>query len=65
MDGMLIILGLGGLCPKLGIDDENLISYPEDLGWSVGGQLGFYGYQKNSFFNMLLIIQQALIIILL
>ncbi|HOG43688.1 MAG TPA: carbohydrate porin [bacterium] len=34
------------------VDDENLISYPEDLGWSVGGQLGFYGYQKNSFFNM-------------
>jgi hypothetical protein len=34
------------------VDDDNSIVYPEDLGWSVGGQLGLYGYQKNSFFNM-------------
>ncbi|MGI6393852.1 MAG: carbohydrate porin [bacterium] len=34
------------------VDDSNLISYPEDFGWSVGGQLGFYGYLKNSFVNM-------------
>ncbi|HNW81922.1 MAG TPA: carbohydrate porin [bacterium] len=34
------------------VDDANSISYPEDFGWSIGGELGFFGYKKNSFANM-------------
>lgn len=34
------------------VDDANLISYPEDFGWSIGGELGFFGYKKNSFANI-------------
>ncbi len=31
------------------LDEDNSIVYPEDFGWSVGGQLGLFGYAKNSF----------------
>ena len=33
-------------------DEENVITYPEDFGWSVGAQLGLFGYKKNSFMNL-------------
>lgn len=31
------------------LDEDNSIVYPEDFGWSLGAQLGFFGYAKNSF----------------
>ncbi len=34
------------------VDDDNRIVYPEDFGWSVGAQLGFFGYSPNSFGNL-------------
>jgi maltoporin len=34
------------------VDEANSIVYPEDFGWSVGAQLGLFGYKKNSFANL-------------
>lgn len=36
------------------VDAENTIVFPEDFGWSIGGELGFFGYAKNSFTNIFL-----------